>query len=357
MKNITATILFIFVCVFVFAQEPVKPYPYHSEEVTFKNDEGGITLAGTLTLPEKEGVFPAVVLISGNGRQNRDEEFPGHKPFLVLSDYLTRSGIAVLRYDKRGVAASTGDYEAATTKDLSEDVSYAVKYLQTRKEIDRNKIGLIGHSEGGIIAPMVAGKEKNISFIVLLAGPGLPGDHVLLSQQMAIAKASGVAESDIQKIRELNEKAFSIVKNNTDPEVLKQRMTNYVSEISKGDPDKPEGMTEKEYVDLQVERILSPWIIYYLRYDPSKALEKVKCPVLALNGAKDLQVLPKENLTAIEEALKRGGNEDIAIKEISGLNHLFQECKTGLPNEYESIKQSFSPIAMDEILTWIKKQI
>ena len=161
-------------------QEPIKPYPYYSEDITFENKKAGINLAGTLTLPTKDGVFPVVILISGSGPQNRDEELLGHKPFLVLSDFLTKNGIAVLRYDDRGTAFSKGDFKTATSADFATDVESAIFYLKTRKEINKKKVGLIGHSEGGLIAPMVASKSKDVSFIVLLAGTGIQGDQILL---------------------------------------------------------------------------------------------------------------------------------------------------------------------------------
>lgn len=337
-------------------QEPAKPYSYYSEEVTFENKTAGITLAGTLTLPEKDGVFPVVVLISGSGPQNRDEELLEHKPFLVLSDYLTKNGIAVLRFDDRGTAASKGDFKTATSIDFATDVEASLKYLQTRKEINKKKIGLIGHSEGGLLAPMVASKSKDVAFIVLLAGPGIPGDQLLLLQQTLIAKANGTSDSDIQKSEELNKKAFEIVKKYTNPDELQTQMTKYITEISKGNPEKPETMSEEEYVNLQLSKILSPWMVNFLRYDPVPALEKVKCPVLAINGEKDLQVPPKENLEAIKKALAKGGNKKVTAKILPNLNHLFQESTTGSPNEYATIEQTFSPTALTEILKWLQIQ-
>ncbi|MEO6176697.1 MAG: alpha/beta fold hydrolase [Flavobacterium circumlabens] len=337
-------------------QEPLKPFPYYTEEVNFENKTAGISLAGTLTLPKKEGVFPVVILISGSGPQNRDEELLGHKPFLVLSDYLTKNGIAVLRFDDRGTAASKGDFKSGTSLDFSTDVEAGVQFLLSRKEIDKKKIGLVGHSEGGLIAPIVAGKSKNIAFIVLLAGPGIEGDQLLLLQQELIAKAKGSSDSAIQKTKEMNQKAFQIVNKYKDPQELKTQITKYITEISKNDPDKPENVTLEEYVNLQVAKITNPWMTYFLRYNPEPVLEKVKCPVLALNGEKDLQVPPKENLEAIKKALTKGGNKNITIKEIPNLNHLFQECKSGSPEEYSKIEQTFSPIAMNEILQWIKVQ-
>jgi len=337
------------------SQEPAKPYPYCSEEITFQNDKDKIQLAGTLTLPKKEGSFPAVILITGSGPQNRDEELMGHKPFLVLSDYLTRHGIAVLRYDDRGVAQSKGDFKTATTVDFASDVESAIAYLKTRREIDSKKIGLIGHSEGGIIAPMVAYQSKEVNFIVLLAGTGIRGDKLLLLQQELIAKVSGTAESKIKHSKEINSKAFEIVLKSKSTETLKEDLTKYLKETVRNNPDDslPKGMTEEKFISLQVAQITNPWMQYFIKYDPAKALEKVKCPVLAVNGEKDLQVPARVNLPAIEKALKKGGNRNVTIREFPGLNHLFQECKTGSPAEYAGIEQTFSPVVMEEVAKWI----
>ena len=340
-------------------QEPTKPYSYYSEDITFENNKAGIILAGTLTLPSKNGLFPVVVLISGSGPQNRDEELLGHKPFLILSDYLTKNGIAVLRFDDRGTALSNGDFKTATSIDFSTDVEAGVQYLKTRKEINNNKIGLIGHSEGGIIAPMVASRSNDISFIVLLAGTGIPGDQLLLLQQKLIGKALGISEDDLLKNEITNKKAFEIVNKSTNSEQLKSDLSNYIKQTFKDNPNAeiPEGMSEEDFVQLQINQITSPWMQYFIKYDPAPTLEKVKCPVLAINGEKDLQVPPKENLEAIKKALEKGGNKNVTTKELPKLNHLFQECETGSPNEYTIIEQTFSPIALTEILNWIRKQV
>ncbi|MBA4411418.1 MAG: alpha/beta fold hydrolase [Bacteroidota bacterium] len=339
-------------------QEPIKPYSYYEEEVTFENAKAGITLAGTLTLPKKEGVFPAVVLISGSGPQNRDEELMGHKPFLVLSDFLTKNGIAVFRFDDRGTASSKGNFNGATSLDFSSDVEAGLTYLLTRKEINKKKIGLIGHSEGGIIAPMVANSTKDIAFIVLLAGTGISGDQLLLLQQELIGKASGLSDEDLKKARMINLGAYELVEKAKTTDQLKVDLTNYIKKslAESGNTFKPEGMSEDDFVKLQVDQITSPWMLYFINYNPAEALKKVKCPVLALNGEKDLQVPPKENLKAIKKALAKGGNKKVTTIELPGLNHLFQECKTGLPAEYATIEQTFSPTAMTEILKWIKLQ-
>ena len=338
-------------------QDPVKPFPYFSEEVTFQNTNANIQLAGTLTLPGKDGNYPAVVLITGSGPQNRDEELMGHKPFLVISDYLTRKGIAVLRFDDRGVAQSKGDFKTATTPDFATDVESAVAYLQTRKEINKNKIGLMGHSEGGIIAPMVASSSKNVAFIVMLAGTGLRGDKILLYQQEVIARASGSPEAAIRKTKEMNTMAFDLIMKAKSDESLKADLTKYLTESLKNTPAdlKQQGLTDDETVSLILKQTIAPWMLYFIRYDPVVALEKVKCPVLAVNGEKDLQVPAKESLLAIEKALKKGGNKRVTIREFPGLNHLFQECKTGLPAEYSEIEQTFSPVALAEISNWILK--
>jgi dienelactone hydrolase len=337
-------------------QEPSKPYSYYSEEINFENKKDKIVLAGTLTLPKKDGQFPVVILISGSGAQNRDAEVKllGHKPFLVLSDYLTKNGIAVLRYDDRGVAQSKGDFKTATSLDFASDVESAIAYLKTRQEINKNKIGLVGHSEGGTIAPMVASKSKDVNCIVLLAGTGIPGDQLLLLQQELIAKTSGVSETEIQKNKKTNSKAFEIVLKSKDTPTLKTDLTKYIKETL--NDNKPKNMTDDEFVSLQVDQMTSPWMQYFIKYNPAITLEKVKCPVLAVNGEKDLQVPPKENLTAIKNALEKGGNKKVTIKEFPNLNHLFQECKTGSPNEYAEIEQTFSPTALDEITKWILNQ-
>lgn len=337
-------------------QEPIKPFAYYSEDVTFENSKEGILLAGTLTLPKKDGIFPVVILISGSGPQNRDEELLGHKPFLVISDYLTKNGIAVLRYDDRGTGLSKGDFKIATSADFATDVKSAISYLKTRKEINKNKIGLMGHSEGGLIAPMVASQSKDVAFIVLLAGTGIQGDKLLLLQQKLIGKASGVSDEDLQKSELVNSKAFDIVNKSTNLEQLGIDLTDYLKLTLKDSPnaEKPQGISDADFIKLQVTQITNPWMQYFIKYNPVPALEKVKCPVLAINGAKDLQVPPKENLESIEKALKKGGNSKVTIKELPNLNHLFQECKTGSPSEYATIEQTFSPIALTEILKWLQ---
>ena len=339
-------------------QEPKKPYPYLEEEVFYENKEAKITLAGTLTLPSQEGLFPVVLLITGSGPQDRDEAIAGHRPFLVLADYLTRQGIAVLRVDDRGVGRSTGDFSPATSEDFASDVLAGIAYLKTRKEINPKKIGLIGHSEGGIIAPMVAVKSPDVAFIVLMAGTGLTGEEILYLQGALIFRAMGVSEEDIAKNRQFNEKIFSVLKEEEDIEIIEKILRQmFMADWEKMSEEEKKAIGDPEvYLNAQLQSLLSPWLKFFLTYDPKPTLSKVKCPVLAINGEKDLQVPPKENLSAIEEALVAGGNKNFTVKELPGLNHLFQTAQTGVPSEYAKIEETISPVAFKIVGDWILEQ-
>ncbi|MCB9283171.1 MAG: alpha/beta hydrolase [Lewinellaceae bacterium] len=340
-------------------QEPKPPFPYNEEEVTFENKAAGITLAGTLTLPKKEGKCPVVILVSGSGPQDRNEELLGHKPFLVIADHLTRQGIGVLRYDDRGVGKSTGKFSTATSKDFASDALAAVDYLRTRKEIDKKQIGIAGHSEGGLIAPMCAAQSKKVAFIILLAGPGVDGEEVVLTQTELIDRAEGYSDAKIQSDLEMNRKAFQLMRSEPDTAKLRPQLVALFEEAIKAMPEeeRKEIGDISAYANQQASQLASPWFLYFLQYDPKTALEKVKCPVLALNGEKDLQVEPKINLAGIEEALKKGGNKHYQIEELPGLNHLFQECTTGSPTEYARIEQTFSPQALKLMSDWIWKTV
>ncbi len=336
--------------VFARPQEPKKPYPYYTEDVKFVNKSANITLAGTLSLPKKEGNFPAVILITGSGAENRDEEIFGHKPFLVLSDYLTKKGIAVLRLDDRGVGESSGNSNMSTTLDFAGDIQAGVDYLKTRNEINKKKIGLIGHSEGGIIAPMVAGNSKDISFIVLLAGPGLRGDKILLLQNELIKRQIGMPEIEVQKENEMFKGVYDlIIASAINDESLKSTISSYLK-TQYNDPSKDPN------VQSLTAQITNTWWYNFIKLDPLPFLKKVKCPVLALNGSKDLQVPAEVNLESIKKTLIESGNKKVTTKVLPNLNHLFQECQTGLPTEYLTIEQTFSPIALEEISNWLLVQ-
>lgn len=343
-------------------QEPKKPYPYQEEEVVFENVSAGIKLAGTLTVPSSGAPFPAVILITGSGPQDRNETVFGHQPFWVLADYLTRRGIAVLRFDDRGAGKSTGDFSKATSEDFAADVLAGVEYLKSRKEINPKQIGLAGHSEGGLIAPMVAAQSRDIAFIVLMAGPGITGEEILYLQGALIAKANGASDAAIAKNRDLQKRMFAVVKQEKDDAKAAKRLRpilrQALSELT--DDEKKAfgfaGASLDSLLQIQIKQVLSPWFRYFLFYDPQPTLKKLKCPVLAINGEKDLQVPPKENLAAIENALKAGGNKNVITKELPGLNHLFQAATTGAPSEYAKIAETISPAALQMMGDWILEQ-
>jgi hypothetical protein len=284
-----------------------------------------------------------VVLVTGSGPQNRDEELMGHKPFLVLADYLTRRGIAVLRYDDRGVGRSTGRFATATTADFASDAWAAWQTLSARPDINAKRIGLLGHSEGGLIAPMLAAAHPEIAFVVMLAGPGVTGEQIMLKQAEAIGKASGAPEAAVAANTDLQKQVFAILREETSMDRIAER----IGAIPTG---------SKEASAALVKQSVSPWMRYFALYDPAPALAKVRCPVLAITGELDLQVLPAQNLPAIRAALKQGGNTDHTVLELPGLNHLLQPAKTGLPAEYAQIETTMAPAALDMITAWIQKR-
>jgi uncharacterized protein len=326
-------------------QNPVRPYPYHEEEVSYDNKMENVTLAATLTIPKGKGPFPAVLLITGSGPQDRDESLLGHKPFLVLSDYLTRHGIIVLRADDRGVGKSTGVFASGTTSDFATDAEAGVAYLKTRAEVNSHKIGLIGHSEGGVIAPMIAARNKDVAFIVMMAGTGVPGDQVIVAQGEAIEIAMGKSKEEAAKNASKEREMLTLVETEKDEAKLESELK-----------EKMAGDVPEAQIGMQIKQVTSPWFRYFLTYDPATALRKVPCPVLVLNGEKDKQVLPEQNLPAIRRALEDGGNKHFEIDEMPGLNHLFQTASTGAPAEYAEIEETMSPVALEKISTWILRQ-
>jgi fermentation-respiration switch protein FrsA (DUF1100 family) len=343
-------------------QEPQKPYSYRDEEVVYDNTKAGIKLAGTLTMPNTGEPFPAVILITGSGPQDRDEALLGHKPFLVLADHLTRRGIAVLRYDDRGIGKSTGEFAKATSADFATDVLAGVEYLKTRKEINPKQIGLLGHSEGGLIAPMVAVQSSDVAFVVLMAGPGITGEEILYLQGALIARAGGADEKAIAKNLDLQKKMFAVIKVEKDNAAAEKKLhplwNQTLAEMTEDEKKALDfsGANSDSVFQAQIKQVVSPWFRYFLFYDPLPTLKRVKCPVLAINGEKDLQVPPKENLSAIEKALKAGGNKNFAVKELPGLNHLFQTAQTGAPAEYAKIEETISPTALQAMGDWILAQ-
>lgn len=335
-------------------QHPEPPFPYTVREVKYENVEHDVQLAATLTIPEGSGPHPAVVMITGSGGQDRDETIFDHKPFLVIADHLTRNGIAVLRVDDRGVGESTGDMSQATTLDFVVDVRAGMAFLSEQAEIDPERIGLIGHSEGGLIAPIVAAESSDVAFIVLLAGTGVPGDEILVAQIEAISSASGLDEETVETIKATQAKILGAVAGGLDDAQIRAVL------LESAEANLPSDLPEEEMPDLetiieaQFQQVTSPWFRTFLTLDPRDYLIKTRCPVLAMNGELDIQVLPAQNLPAIAQALEAGGNEDVTIREFAGLNHLFQPAQTGLIAEYGQIETTFSPEALEFMAQWIR---
>lgn len=331
-------------------QEPKPPYDYHVEDVEFRNEKDSINLAGTLTLPKKEGKFPIVILISGSGPQDRNSFILGHKPFLLLAHELTQSGVGVFRYDERGVGESEGEFLEATLDDFMADVKSAYVFLKTRDEVDKEKIGLLGHSLGGVIAPRLAVKE-DISFLILLAAPGIDGDEMMLKQRADFLKLRGLNDKQVEQSNEVFKNAYRFIRtNNASGEEFKVELTQFMKD------NYADAMMEKELMTI-VEQLSSNEFLGLLRNRPSQYLGLVNCPVLALGGSKDFQVASKENLAAIETELNKAGNPDVEIKEFEGLNHLFQECETGDVSEYGVIEQTMSPEVIEYIIDWLGNRL
>jgi dipeptidyl aminopeptidase/acylaminoacyl peptidase len=334
-------------------QDPKRPYPYDEEEVSYRNAKDNIKISGTLTLPRGGGKYPAVLLITGSGSQDRDETIVGHRPFLVLADYLTRNGIAVLRVDDRGIGGTDRGLLTATSENFADDVQAGVAFLKQRKEIDPKLIGLIGHSEGGMIAPMVAARSNDVSFIVLLAGPGQRGEDIIYSQTELIHKAQGTPANTIAQYVSLSRTINGIVKTETDQKQIAQRINDelaaYIGTL--GEPEKKTFEPAASAVKAIMPMYTSPWYRYFITFDPLTVLKNVKVPVLALNGELDLQVPAKENLDLIGVGLK--GNADVTLKAFPRLNHLFQTTQTGLPSEYGQIEETIAPEVLKTISEWI----
>ena len=327
-------------------QEPKPPFPYTTTEVRYDGGSPGVSLAGTLTVPPGTGPFPCVLMITGSGPQDRDETLDGHRPFLVIADRLTRAGVAVLRVDDRGVGGSIGPFAGATSADFADDVRAGVRFLASRPEIDRRRIGLVGHSEGGLIAPLVAAGSRDVAFIVLLAGTGLPGAEISYAQAEATMRSLGMPDSVVHARLAFQKGLLDIAREGLDSLAVEARVAALVR------AQHVDSTTAKR-VRPQIASLLDPWTRWFLAYDPRPTLRRVRCPVLALNGSRDVQVPARLDLPQIESALRAGGNRDVTTRELPGLNHLFQDCTTGAPAEYGSIEETFSPAALDTMTSWI----
>ena len=336
-------------------QDPKGPFDYQEEEVSFENKVEKFNLTGTLTYPKGEGPFPAVILVSGSGPQDRNEEILGHKPFWVIADYLTKQGFAVLRYDDRGTAKSKGDFSTATSVELSQDAESALDFLKENPKINAAKICITGHSEGAMIAVMLAARRKDIHSITLLAGPGIQGGELLLLQQYLINKANGVPEKSNKAMQRYNRKIYEIIQEQKSLSDAKPILEKKIRKTLKNTKDgELQGYPSKEsLIQESINTVCNPWMFYFIKYNPKTDLENVNCHVLALNGSKDLQVPPKENLGAMKQFIPKSDKSQI-FKELPNLNHLFQECETGNPMEYGKIEQTIQPEVLKIMSDWLK---
>lgn len=341
-------------------QEPKPPFNYNVEDVVFFNSKAdSIKLAGTLTLPKAIKKPPVAILISGSGPQNRDAYLKpfNHKPFLVLADYLTKQGIAVLRYDDRGVGESQGKFKDATSFDFALDVEAAIHFLKTRNDIDTSKIGLIGHSEGGLIAPIVTSKNKDVAFVVMLAGPGVDGGKILETQSRKMMELRGVQKMMIDENEKLTTIIYDVIKRYKNTDTIKSKIAKGLNNFKAQNPMSIVSPSITPILIKQQLKILeSKWLLEFIKIDPKEYLEKTTCSILVLNGSKDVQVLPEVNLPEIQKALATSGNTDVTIKELENLNHLFQTAETGNLDEYKTIEETFAPSALKLIADWINER-
>jgi pimeloyl-ACP methyl ester carboxylesterase len=330
-------------------QNPVKPYPYREEEVSFASADGKGTLAATLTIPQGAGPFPAALLVGGSGPNDRDETIAGHKPFLVLADFLTKKGVAVLRYDQRGIAQSTGNYAEATMENFTQDTQAAFAYLKSRKEVDAKRLGIIGHSEGGILGSLVATSSNHVNWMVLLATPATTGEKTLLRQSELVARTGGLAEEQITLSLEFDRKAYAAVREEKDALALERKLRTLVEQSGLGAAMPPAAL------EAQIRLMSSPWFREFLDYDPAPALGQLKCPVLAMSGDRDLQVDSTENVPLLRRAYESSGNKDFTVLEIEGVNHLFQKAQSGSPALYGAIEETIAPEVLAALGNWVTK--
>lgn len=343
-------------------QTPVPPFAYKSEDVVYTNKNKSISYGATITIPPGKGPFPAVLLLTGSGQQNRDEEVMGHKPFAVIADHLTNNGFIVLRVDDRGIGKTTGNVAIATTRDFAHDATVSIEYLLGRPEVDKKKIGLIGHSEGGMIAQIVAAERKDINFVVMLATPGEHTMKVMNDQNEAILLKSGMSKEYVAAYLGLYKNILTTMiaaDSASAKEKVMPVVEEWISKTPRNIVQATTGITndstKNNYVSLFVGQLNQPWFRYFLTYDPAPYIKKMNARVLALNGSKDVQIISKSNLAAIEAALKESKSKGYEIKELEGLNHLFQECKLCTVNEYGQLQQTISPVALEVMTSWMKK--
>ena len=339
-------------------QEPKPPFPYDAEEVEYAN--GDVKIAGTLTLPPGDGQVPAALLISGSGALNRDLELAGHKPFLVLADHLTRLGIAVLRVDDRGIGGSTGSTWQSTSRDKANDVLFGVRFLRGHDRIDPERVGLIGISEGGLVAPLALNRVEpgTIAYAVLLAGPGVAGGDLLRQQLRRIAAANGAPAEMIEELAALQDRGLRIIASDMPPAEAEAALRQVAKEQMAASPETAQlsGEDLETALSAAVETNLSPWFRFFIRYDPQPALGGLAVPTLALFGGKDTQVDADQNQSAMEAAFAGSGNRDVTVRRFPEMNHLFQTAGTGSPVEYAQIEETMAPEVLDLIGSWIAER-
>ena len=345
-------------------QTPKPPFPYNSEVLGYDDPLSGIHYSGTLTYPKSGAPFPAAMLITGSGQQDRDESIAGHKPFAVIADYLSRRGYAVLRVDDRGIGSSTGDLSKATSLDFAKDVEAGIHQLQNRKDIDQKRIGLIGHSEGGMIAAIVASENSSLDFIIMLAGPGLKGSELLSLQVEAIAESQGAGVETAAALKRQRSVLMQALLSSSDSSIqMREAWKSYLSWKANTNPAivSALGLSDetisRNQLQEQLQQMNNPWMIYFLKTDPAIFISKLHCKVLALNGSRDIQVAPDQNLAAINIALKKSSAKIYSTEKIPGLNHLFQHCKTCTVQEYGQLEETFAPEALQIMGDWLHKNV
>jgi hypothetical protein len=342
-------------------QTPKPPFSYVVEDLVYNNADNSMQYGASFTYPASGGPFPTAILITGSGQQDRDETILEHKPFAIIADYLTKNGYAVLRVDDRGIGkSSAGNLATATSLDFASDVENGLRYLKTRKQVDTTKIGLIGHSEGGLIASIVASRNRNINFVIMLAGPGIKGAELLTLQMSAILKSSGIA-GDVIKAYEplyrqmmddcITQKDTAIAFSNANKAFQDWKARQPASTLNvlgfSGDE------TNLKIIRSLVGSFSSEWMKYFLLTDPQPFIEKFHCSVLAMNGSRDVQVLPLANLAGIKVALEKSKSRKFETIQLEGLNHLFQHCKSCSPAEYGLLEESFAPEALEAMGKWL----
>ena len=339
-------------------QDPVKPYPYSEQEVRYRNVKDGVELAGTLTLPPGEGPHPAVVLITGSGAQDRNETIAGHRPFLVIADHLTRRGIAVLRSDDRGVGGSAAGSTNDTSETFAGDALAGVALLKARQDIDRSRIGLIGHSEGSLIAAIAATRSRDIAFVVMLAGMGQTGEEVIVGQTGVMQRKLGISAPVMDATRTALQRIFKVLRSEPDAATAVARMKQVLDDqaATLPEPAQQEFEPVRKTLAAQLRMYTTAWFRYFIDYDPVQHLRALKVPLLAVTGELDLQTPARDNLPRIEKAVRRSGNRRVTVREMPGLNHLLQTASTGLPTEYAAIEETIAPQALELIAEWIGKQ-